>query len=116
MTTIDHRKIYDEIRGERIWQTDKWGEQNHDSVPDDRSALIRCQMVGLASELRAKLNCDDAVKDKRLTWAHIAVEELAEAVSARNEDTRREELVQLAAVVVAWIDCIDRANKLYGEL
>jgi hypothetical protein len=74
-----------EIRFERIRQDMKWGEQNHDNY----------------------------------YWSAILGEEFGEACkcaldfpNARkfgdNETRLREELVQVAAVAVAWIECIDR--------
>jgi hypothetical protein len=43
------------------------------------------------------------------------VEELCEVLSATSEHHRRDELVQLAAVAIAWIESIDRKMKENGE-
>lgn len=99
---------------EREAQDLKWGEQNHASV-DMRLALRSNPAARLAleyeipTEERAKFNEQTAAKRGETTWAHIAIEELAEAVGCGHDDgKRRVELIQLAAVVFAWIDCIDR--------
>lgn len=46
-----------------------------------------------------------------LTWTDIALEEFCEAVEAPDDEQRRKELVQLAAVVFAWIEDIDKRSK-----
>ncbi len=96
-------KVTDAVIAERTRQDAKWGEQNHPSVPHDA-----CASLGLPVEMYAKILNEDAVDAGALTWGHIALEEFVEAVCARDETHRREELVQLAAVCVAWIQCIDR--------
>lgn len=79
-------RVLQEVLAERVRQDEKWGEQNgHD-----------------------------------FEWVSIMTEEVGEAAQAANEanfkssKTRgdyahlREELVQVAAVAVAWIEAIDR--------
>lgn len=95
------RHVLEAVIVERAVQAARWGVQDHPSVDPALS-------YGIPTELRAKAACDMAGQAGVLTWAHIAVEELAEAVDAVDEVARREELVQLGAVVVAWIESIDR--------
>jgi len=59
-------------------------------------------------EKRAKDMCDIAFEKKEGTYAHIAIEEMSEVISAFDIHKRREELIQLTAVCVAWIEKIDR--------
>lgn len=71
-----------DVLRERVRQDEKWGEQNHDDY----------------------------------RWLAVATEEVGEAAQAMLHDefggahagTLRDELVQTAAVIVAWIECIDR--------
>jgi hypothetical protein len=42
------------------------------------------------------------------TWKHILREEFLEAMAEEDPEQLREELVQVAAVAVAWIEAIDR--------
>ena len=71
-----------EVNEERGKQNDKWGEQNHSSE----------------------------------WWLAILSEEVGEAAQAvlhdkfggRAAGTLRCELIQLAAIAVAWIECLDR--------
>jgi hypothetical protein len=66
------------------------------------------EFYGLPTTVDAQAACDQAHARGELTWAHVAVEELCESVDAPDDVQRREELVQLAAVCVAWIESIDR--------
>ncbi|WP_230685442.1 hypothetical protein, partial [Streptococcus pneumoniae] len=67
----------------------KWGEQNHpdvDRVLTDRAGGCRPQRMaeeyGVPDATRAKAGCDAAAKIGQCTWAHILVEEVAEAIEA----------------------------------
>jgi hypothetical protein len=123
-----------EIAAERHRQDGRWGEQNHDSLDPvlrDRPGGCTPQRMaaeyGIPSAGLARAACEQAGQRGPLTWGHIAIEELAEAVEAgtlHGDGPRlREELVQTAAVLVAWIQCLDRragtdttaaAAELYG--
>lgn len=106
-----------EVLAERQRQEAKWGEQNH---PDfDQTLLTRpggCDEERMAmqyevpTEARGKQLCQGAFEKKQGTYAHILVEEVAEAVGACNAPPAklREELIQVAAVAVAWVEKLDR--------
>ena len=107
--------VINEIREERIRQDAKWGEQNHPCL--DQNLLNReggCTSERMAAEydipteLMAKQSCDRKAEMGQCTWTDIALEEFAEVVGEFDPTKRRQELVQLAAVVVAWIEKIDR--------
>ena len=93
------RRVLDEVEVERRRQHVKWGEQNHPDGTDD--------LFGAARD-KARAQCDRAARDGRCTWQHIAREEFFEALTETGREDLRGELVQLAAVVVAWIEAIDR--------
>src|SRR6266498_5571177 len=44
------------------------------------------------------------------SWTAILMEEICEAIASPSEVVRREELVQSAAVIFAWIEDIDNRN------
>lgn len=113
-TYLREQAIGREVFAERRRQEAKWGVQNHPSVPDfpERRRSIE---LGLPGEFWAKETCECRAKDGALTWGHITVEELCEAVEAKGEMARREELIQLAAVVLAWIENIDRNTEQLQE-
>lgn len=70
-----------EIAAERNSQDEKWGEQNHGD----------------------------------LYWLGILIEEVGEAakniIEHKPAELTRTELIQCAAVVVAWIECVDRRGE-----
>ena len=74
------RKILASIDDERHRQVLKWGEQNHDDC----------------------------------TWVAILTEEVGEAAKASlptrlgGANNLRQELVQVAAVALAWLECLER--------
>jgi hypothetical protein len=95
-----------EVAQERVAQDAKWGEQNH---PDGTPGMWH--MVTL-DPLSRRVACDGAARDGTVTWAHILTEEVAEALAERDPATLRVELLQVAAVAVAWVEAIDRrANR-----
>jgi hypothetical protein len=103
--------VFDEIQAERARQDAKWGQQDHPSIPPilaDRHPTRWCEEYEIPTEERAKFMCQTAAKRGECTFTHIAVEELSEAVECKDDAERRGELVQLAAVIVQWIQAIDR--------
>lgn len=112
--------IYDEIQAERHRQDAKWGKPSHPSVDD---ALMHrpggCTPQRMAEEYeipsatRAKFICQNNARWNKSTWTDITVEELAEAVEAATEgdyDNLRVELIQATAVLVQWIEDLDRGG------
>jgi hypothetical protein len=104
-----------DVLAERQRQDKKWGEQNHPSVDPVLQSRVggcvperMCREYEIPCEERAKYLCQTAAAHHECTWTHIALEEFCEAVSAPDDAARRGELVQLAAVVVQWIECLDR--------
>ena len=96
-----------DVAAERVRQDAKWGEQNH---PDG---------TGISWVLDGGPNAEDACETYRritneaadrgkLTWLDIALEEVAEAFAETDPAKLREELIQTAAVFVAWAEAIDR--------
>jgi len=91
-----------EIAAERARQDARWGEQNHPDGTDGQ-------------RWRDAANCargmaEDAARNGRLTWLDIAREELFEAFAETDPAKLRAELVQVAAVAVAWVEAIDRRD------
>lgn len=102
--------VHAEVWAEQERQIEKWGVQNHRSLHPstishpDLAYLLYC----IPSEELAKKMCDDAFMRGHGNYAIIALEEFCEVIGASTEADRRQELVQLAAVVISWIKCIDR--------
>lgn len=106
--------IWTEVRGERERQDELWGEQNH---PDGTGPAVSFDGVFRMAEMAAanRLACKAAAGEYAemsgrgpLTWRHILLEEVFEALSESDPAKLREELVQVAAVTVQWLEAIDR--------
>jgi hypothetical protein len=86
---------------------DKFGDQfGVPDVPARDSAGYGIRSV-IAGEIFAREACEVAFGREEGSWAHIAVEELAEAIDAPDDASRREELLQLAGVALRWVQAID---------
>ena len=82
-------RIWDAVDAERARQDAKWGEQNHD---DFTWMAILAEEVGEVAKAALHHNGDEpGVTASEATLSHL-----------------REELVQVAAVAVAWLEAIDR--------
>lgn len=92
--------ILEEVAAERARQDSRWGQQNHPPGADP---------IYKTDETSARVAFDVAQRHRKLTWRHIAAEEFWEAFSELDCTKRRQELVQLAAVIVAAIESEDRA-------
>lgn len=91
-----------DITAEREAQHAIHGVQHH--LPDGTGSQWR----QLAEHARQE--CAAATTAGRLTWRHILLEEVAEAL-AENDPTRlRRELVQVVAVGAQWLQAIDNRN------
>lgn len=103
--------ILEEIQEERSRQDAKWGEQNHPMVHLDEF-YNASHYVTLAQGERHY--CDRRFAEGTGSWELILNEEVAEAyeqAALGATEKLREELIQVAAVVVAMIECIDRGQK-----
>lgn len=106
--------VIHEIAVERGRQEQVWGEQNHpDGTGTDWvSGIIpaygwKDPVAAHVADL-AKRDCKQAATRGTQTWLKIAREEMAEAFAETDPDKLRIELVQTAAVLVNWIQAIDR--------
>lgn len=92
-----------EVDLERTEQDQRWGEQNHPDgtgLPYDRWAADD-----------AKTSYEIAAHRGEITWRHILREEVFEALAESDPARLRAELIQVAAVAVAWIEAIDRRSS-----
>lgn len=93
--------VLDAVAAERGRQDNQWGEQNH---PDGTAA----DFTARAMRDSARVVCESKAKRGALTWADVLDEEYWEARAETDPARLRAELVQVAAVAVAWIEAIDR--------
>lgn len=94
--------VLGEVRSERAAQDAKWGEQNHPDGTGGRAARI--------AAVNARSACQEAAERGAVTWMHILREEVREAFAEEDQGRLREELAQVAAVAVGWIEHIDRRS------
>lgn len=96
--------VLDEVLQERLAQEQKWGEQNHTNGP----------VIPKRFADQARNACEALFSQGKGSWSDILHEEFWEAMVECDDDPKlRAELVQVAAVAVAWIECIDRRHVLY---
>lgn len=88
--------VLQELAKERLKQDEKWGVQNH---PNGTGYSLFKEHADLYKKLN---NTFGGV------WAGILLEEVYEALSERDPNKLREELCQVGAVAVAWIESLDR--------
>lgn len=101
--------VLGEVMAERWRQHEKWGQQNHpDGTGPGRRwpGLFNHAMADTANI--AKLQVDHEAKRGECTYGGILLEEVFEAMAEGDRQNLRAELVQVAAVAVAWIEKIDR--------
>lgn len=101
-----HYAVLHEVHDERLRQDEKWGEQNHPDGTGPDVVLLGNPMAELANLMRTATN--NAADDGRLTWAHILLEEVFEALAEEDPARLRTELIQVAAVATAHVEAIDR--------
>ncbi|HKZ40534.1 MAG TPA: hypothetical protein VJ044_06195 [Candidatus Hodarchaeales archaeon] len=91
--SLEHRAIRNDIfldiLRERMLQDTKWGEQNHDPV---MWSAILTEEVGEMCEAATKYRFDQG-----------------------NVNQFREEVVQVAAVAVAILECLEQAKWKWGD-
>ena len=93
------------VADERLRQDERWGEQNH---PDGTGHY---EDGDAAKADRLKIQYAIASQNGVLNWRLILLEEVYEALAESDPERLREELIQVAAVAVAWAECIDRRGK-----
>lgn len=102
-------RVMREVEFERMEQHFKWGEQDRPSFMEDHDKGDALRALQGARE-----NVELAAQQGNLTYSDILMEEIAEAFcEADNPVDLRTELVQCAAVLVAWIECLDRKRDLH---
>lgn len=94
------REVLVEVYVERSKQDHQWGDQNH---PDGTG---RPQDHIMAEA--AKILNDHKAERGTLTFRDILEEEVWEAYAETDPERLREELVQVAACAVLWVEALDR--------
>ncbi|MEU1496091.1 NUDIX hydrolase [Streptomyces sp. NPDC005732] len=98
--------VFDQIAAERLAQDAEWGEQNHPDGTGGDASLLGLKFAAYRDLVRSA--CKEAEARGEVTWALIDLEEDFEVLAETDLTRLRAELVQSAAVKVAWIQAIDR--------
>ena len=115
MTTLADLRAITALLTERTAQDAKWGEQNHDDGTGPHTRVLRVGLnvdLDTGAELAARLtgSCQAAFNNGEGTWRHVILEEVGEALAEDEPDALTTELVQTAAVTVAWMGAIERRS------
>jgi hypothetical protein len=108
LLTPELLRVLVHVASERKRQDLAFGEQNHRSGTDHKRFKTAAH--------NARAEYDIAKKEGRLTWTEVLREELYEALEEEDPAKLRRELVQVAAVAVAWIQCLDRRAERDGDV
>lgn len=118
------------VARERTEQTAKWGEQHHldgtgetvnvlERIGDftaDALAFVPANQLAAAARAACQSNGSPQSPD---TWTAILLEEVFEALAEDDPVRLRQEVVQVAAVAVQWVEEIDRrldeVREPFGE-
>lgn len=124
MSTSDAlTRVLDAVAKERVRQDRKWGVQNHPDgtgpvVPhlydlptdiDDDTAVRFTYADDFENWARAA--CEHRFAAGEGTFADILLEEVAEVLATADPTHLRVELIQVAAVAVAWVEKLDRERQ-----
>lgn len=104
--------VFQDVALELRRQVAKWGEQNHPNGTGPMylfwpAVASKSFTYGPLAE-KAKQSTDNAATHGGLNYADIFLEEVFEALAESDPAKLRTELIQCAAVAVAWVEKIDR--------
>lgn len=113
-TILPHSaRVLEEVSHERIRQDAKWGVQNHPNGTGEDWNEWNGQGSGhiqrVADEKREA--CERHFCNGTGSYADILSEEFYEALAESDPARLRGELIQVAAVAVAWVEKIDRDSR-----
>lgn len=97
MTTQD---VLDYVAEERLNQIEKWGEQHHEDGTGASGWEHAANLWKAYNDNLVSLRGDT-------DWTGILLEEVYEALAEADVEKLRAELIQVAAVAVAWVEDID---------
>lgn len=108
-------KLFDEINKERHRQDDRWGEQNH-RVLAEYSISATLEDMRSTHGIMSQGFYRTRAESKRTSWLDILMEEVAEFAEAAfvhgySSDEARKELIQVIAVGVSMLECMDRRRE-----
>jgi hypothetical protein len=91
------------IASERYRQDEKWGTQEYQDGTGSQDYKDLCK--------EAKRHCEHKASIGNQSWAAVLLEEVYEALEETDPEKLGAELIQVAAVCIAWVECIARRKK-----
>lgn len=110
-------QVLKRVFNERKRQEEKWGPTSYPffSVPGTQEINpLNVQLhLGIPSAQQARDLMEEALKKGKLSYSHILLEELAEAMEETHDLNKlEEELIQVTAVLVASIEDLQKKKAL----
>lgn len=106
--------VLDEVHMERINQDDARGEQN---LPDGTGPASQFMGVPVDKVRELMQNVVNLAEQAgQSSWLPVLLEEVFEAAAEADVPALRAELVQVAAVAVAWVEALDRRTGHEGGI
>jgi hypothetical protein len=104
-----HWRELGEAEAELKRQDERWGQQDH---PDASMELDGFPAILGPHRTLAVIRSQESLSRERgrLGWDLILLEEVYEALSEPDNDRRCEELIQVAAVALQWVQAIRRRD------
>ncbi|MEV5770115.1 hypothetical protein AB0L49_02425 [Streptomyces antimycoticus] len=123
------RSVLDEVHAERCRQNEKWGEQNHPDVDPRDIPYVTHSYYASRADIWRQVNEERTKPSRSLgrctghpegphphtAWDGVLLEEAYEALAEEDPARLRAELIQVAAVAVAWVEAIDRRPAAPAE-
>lgn len=98
--------VASEVVQERFAQHEKYGERNYPNFPPQTPEQV---LISKREAADARAVCQRAFAEGIGSYGHILQEEIYEAWAEYDDpQALRAELIQVAAVAVAWVEKIDR--------
>lgn len=106
--------VLEKVFNHRIEQVEMYG--HNDDKPDGTgprvqwlAPLLETEAVGIEAWLREDYEEDGG--DEEVSWMKLVREEVAESFAEDDPDRLEEELVQVAALCVSWIETIQKRRE-----
>lgn len=107
---IETVRVLDEVFEERVRQEKRYGHVNdelYDGTGPEVRWLLGVEDAMPAKEIAARLRTayeEFEAETGHPTWLHLVLEEVAESFECDTADRLEEELLQVAALCVSWVE------------
>jgi hypothetical protein len=101
----EHLRVSHDALEEVSRNLKRWGIQKHPDVYAGGAT-----QYGLPHSDECREACERAADEGCITWAHILVEEVAEALDTKSPAELRAELIQVIAVAMDWVRDLDQRD------